>query len=865
MGFYSLKTKMTAAVFLLVLSLSFAEAGISIYYFEKNLKENISNQQFALLSSMARNIDNKLFLAHNALKATNSLITPDIIATPDKAQRFLDGQVGLHSIFDNGLFLFSSDGKVIAESPNVPGRRGRDISFREYYKDTVTTGKPHISEPYISTHSPGKPAIILTVPLFDQQGNLAAILAGGFDLLGENILQDLLTTKIGASGYMYLSDSNRTLIIHPDKRRIMTQASPVGTNKLFDRAQAGFEGSGETINSYGVAMLATFKRLRATNWILTANYPLTEAYAPIYRARGYYLVGAIVAALFSALLVWGVMKLLTAPLLGFTRHILDASSRGGEQKTVPITSRDEIGTLAQAFNTMLSELNDQKKDLSRQVRFLEILMETMPIPIYYRDAQGRFLGCNSALEAFLGLSREEIVGKSVYDFAPKDLADQYHRADAELLARQGTQIYESAVVANDGKRHDVVFYKSTFPTVDGTLGGVVGTILDITERKSLEAQLRQSQKFEAIGTLAGGIAHDFNNILTAIVGYATLLQMKMGAENPQLQHLERILAASERGANLTKSLLAYSRKQISNPEPIELNAVVAGVENLLRRLIPESVVSTISLSAEPLRVLADSGQIEQVLMNLVGNSRDAMPGGGEVSIRTGKFTMTQGFVTTHGYGKAGDYALLAVSDTGTGMDEETRERIFEPFFTTKDTGKGTGLGLAMVYGIVKQHGGFINVDSQLGVGTAFTIYLPLITTHATVKENLSPKIIPLHGGGETILLVEDDGEVRQLLKEVLESHEYKVIEAENGAEGIERFREHQNEIHILLTDVMMPVKNGRETYDEIKSIKSDVKAIFMSGYSASLTQGLLSEELHYLAKPVSPHDLIAKIQEVLSK
>jgi len=988
MGFYSLKTKMTAAVFLLVLSLSFAFAGVSVYYFEKSFKENISKQQFTLLSSLAGNIDDKLFLAQNALKASNVLITPDIISDPLKAQHFLDSQISLRTIFNNALFLFSKDGKLIAESPYLPGRRGRDISFRDFFKKTVSAGRAQISEPYISTHSPSKPAIILTIPIFDEHEDLVAIMAGGFDLLGENILQDLLKTKIGSSGYLYLSDSNRTIIIHPDSQRIMSQASPVGINKPFDRAQRGFEGSGETKTSNGAVVLATFKRLRATNWILAANFPLAEAYAPIYRARDYYLVGTFVAALFSALLVWGLMNFLTKPLLVFSRHIGDLSNRTGEQKPVPISSRDEIGTLAQAFNAMLADLNNQKKDLHRQVRFLEILMETMPIPIFYKDVQGRHLGCNSAFEAFIGLSREEIKGKSAYDLAPKDLADRYHRADSELLARQEPQILESAFVAGDGKRHEVVFYKSTFPDVDGSLGGLIGSILDvteqkraeklliesekrfrtlfdnaadaifvhdsagriievneraclqlgyskdelhgmsladiivpacasavcqglheiardgltcfeasyrrkdgtiisveqsnrifdhageqlslfiardITERKSLEIQLRQSQKFEAIGTLAGGIAHDFNNILTIIVGYATILQMKMGADNPLLQQLYPILAASERAANLTKSLLAYSRKQISNPESVDLNAVFEGVEILLRRLIPESIVSKISLCADPLPILADSGQIEQALMNLVGNSRDAMPGGGEISIRTGKFIMTQEFVSSHGYGNAGDYALLAVSDTGTGMSQETRERIFEPFFSTKETGKGTGLGLSMVYGIVKQHGGFISVDSQHGAGTTFTIYLPLAITPTSLKEYVSRKAIPPHGGGETILLVEDDKEVRQLLKVILERHSYKVIEAENGAEGIEKFKEYRKEIHLLLTDVMMPMKNGRETYDEIKRLQSDVKAIFMSGYSASFTQGLLPEELYYLAKPVSPHDLIAKIQEVLGK
>jgi two-component system cell cycle sensor histidine kinase/response regulator CckA len=384
----------------------------------------------------------------------------------------------------------------------------------------------------------------------------------------------------------------------------------------------------------------------------------------------------------------------------------------------------------------------------------------------------------------------------------------------------------------------------------------------LTYGKDIEIQLRQAQKLEAVGTLAGGIAHDFNNILTAIIASATLMQKHIDENNPLRRHLDRIFAASERAANLTQSILAYSRKQESYPTPVKLNLILQNLHKLLTRLIPENIDFKNNLTEEDLTIMADVGQIEQVVMNLVSNSVDAMPAGGDLLIET-KITVAGGFDDTKGYVTPGNYAILVIADTGKGMDEKTMERVFEPFFTTKEVGRGSGMGLAVIYGIVKKHNGFIRVNSEPDHGTTFKIYLPLLDSNA--KEGLNADSQPQKGGKETILLVEDDKDVRNLLKEMLGSFGYNVIEAVDGIDGVEKFMASQNEIRLLLTDVMMPRKNGKEAYNDIKKIKSDIKVIFISGYSTIATRELLDEGMIFLAKPVSPRELLVKIREALDK
>ena len=402
-------------------------------------------------------------------------------------------------------------------------------------------------------------------------------------------------------------------------------------------------------------------------------------------------------------------------------------------------------------------------------------------------------------------------------------------------------------------------------TVANTLAGIIVRRKAEKEKEKLHDQLLQAQKMEAVGQLSGGIAHDFNNILTAIIGYGNLLKMQIEKDTTLSTYMKYILDSAERAAKLTQDLLAFSRKQIISPKPINVNEIIKGAEKILDRLISEDIELSILLSDMDLTVMADSTQLEHVLMNLATNARDAMPEGGNLFISSDFTEMDERFINMYGYGETGRYAVITVSDTGSGIDEEIKEKIFEPFFTTKEVGKGTGLGLAMVYGIVKQHNGYVNVYSEPNKGTTFKIYLPLI--HEQIADTKEAELPISKKGSETILVAEDDALVRKFMREVLEDAGYTVVEAKDGKEAIKIFNENKDRIKLLLLDVIMPKKNGQEVYETLKESNPSIKALFSSGYSADIIykKRIISEGPEVLLKPVSSDTLLRKIRDVLDQ
>ncbi len=399
---------------------------------------------------------------------------------------------------------------------------------------------------------------------------------------------------------------------------------------------------------------------------------------------------------------------------------------------------------------------------------------------------------------------------------------------------------------------------------DGKPVRMVGTNTDIDERKKLEEQFLQAQKLESVGRLAGGIAHDFNNLLTVINGYSTLLLSRMPQRDVHRKQLEEIRAAGEQAASLTQQLLAFSRKQKIQPQHLKLNAAVADSQKMLHRLLGEDIELTTILRASPDDVLADPGQVHQVLMNLVVNARDAMPDGGGLVIETGNLDLKPQDVVEDSGAAQGPFVLLQVTDTGSGMDRETVQHIFEPFFTTKEIGKGTGLGLSTVYGIVRQSGGFIGVDSELGKGTTFKVYLPLTAANAPAQTTAGTEPTNLFGS-ETILLVEDQEKVREFVTEMLQSYGYSVVSAANAGEALVVARLFTKPLHLLLTDVMMPGMNGKILAERIQPLKPGIKVLYMSGHTneAIGQAGVLDATSAYIQKPFSPEKLAAKVREVL--
>jgi signal transduction histidine kinase len=401
----------------------------------------------------------------------------------------------------------------------------------------------------------------------------------------------------------------------------------------------------------------------------------------------------------------------------------------------------------------------------------------------------------------------------------------------------------------------------------GDLVNVIEICRDITEMKKLEQQLFHAQKMEAVGQLAGGIAHDFNNIITALIGYGNLVQMKMADDDPSLHYLDQMLTTAERAAELTQGLLAFSRKNEPNLQPMNVNDIIRTSERFLARVIGEDVKILCAIEEDPLIAVIDHSQVEQVLMNLATNARDAMPGGGTLSISTSRYEIDGNFVRRHGFGEPGWYVRVEVSDTGMGMGEKTRSKIFEPFFTTKEQGKGTGLGLSIVYGIIKEHGGYISVASSEGRGTTFSIYLPL--REESLHEDKT-KVIPAPepaGGSETILIAEDDDWVREMTAKFLRDFGYTVLEAADGEEAAEKFAGAKDRISLLILDVLMPKKGGREVFEAASSLRPHIKALFNSGYPLDVLQskGLLDADVNYYLKPIAPRDLLSRVREILEQ
>lgn len=488
-----------------------------------------------------------------------------------------------------------------------------------------------------------------------------------------------------------------------------------------------------------------------------------------------------------------------------------------------------------------------------------------------RLEDGLYVDVNEGFTRLTGFAREDVIGQS--SLAVNIWVDP---ADRQELVRglQEKGYYENLEARFRCKNGSIIHGLMSAKIIH--LQGaphIISITRDITERKQaeearlkLEEQLRQAQKMESVGRLAGGIAHDFNNLLTVIQGHSMMMRDQVPAEHPLREPLQAIQHASQRAAALTRQLLAFSRKQILAPSRLDLNTIVANLRKMLERLIGEDISLSTVLEPDLWPVIADPGQLEQVIVNLAVNARDAMPTGGLLTIETRNIYVEDQKAETYPDLRTGPYTLLSVSDNGCGMDEDIRSHLFEPFFTTKEVGKGTGLGLAMVYGIVKQSGGDITVYSEPERGTTFKIYLPAYP--GSTANEVNPQVQTLiQGGNETILLVEDDESVRDLVQETLREKGYIILEARQGDEALSLAGQYRGQIDLLLTDVVMPRMSGRELAEWLKIIQPQIKVLFISGYTddAVVRHGLLDAEIEFLAKPFLPNDLAAKVREVLDK
>jgi PAS domain S-box-containing protein len=628
-----------------------------------------------------------------------------------------------------------------------------------------------------------------------------------------------------------------------------------------------------------------FDRLDLT---LEVSQASRAAYLPLRRMTiVYVLLGAAIVLLTVALaLYYG--RRIARPLEELTDAAETVAKTGSPTVRLPIQGTDEIASLASSFNTMLVRLQGSAESLEQRVaertqelavandslrrseEFVSNILNTVDEGFIVVDRQYRIVAANRAFREQAGKAAQEILGKPCYEVSHHRDRPCYE-AGEECAVRKvfesGQPMASSHVHREEGGT-DIHVETKAFPirNESGEIVSAIEVLNNITERKSLEEQLRQAQKMEAVGLLAGGVAHDFNNVLSAIIGYGSLLKLKVPSEGQPGEYIDEIMAAADRATNLTRSLLTFSRKQDADRRPEDLGAVVRGFAKLLQRMLREDIELRLALADENLVILADRGQIEQIIMNLATNARDAMSGGGTLTFEARAVSLNEEFVHTHGFGSPGDHARLSVVDTGEGMDDRTRQRIFEPFFTTKELGRGTGLGLAVVYGAVRQNGGHITVHSEPGGGTRFDLYFPLYRDAVPAgTEDRQPAEV--QGGREVILLAEDESVLRRLTAQVLRDHGYSVIEAEDGEDALRRFAEHRDTIQLAVLDVIMPKRSGGDVAQEFLRARPDLKVLFMSGYSKDIVsgKGLLTSEHEVLSKPFAPSALLAMIREVLDR
>ncbi|MBX7117247.1 MAG: PAS domain-containing protein [Myxococcaceae bacterium] len=566
--------------------------------------------------------------------------------------------------------------------------------------------------------------------------------------------------------------------------------------------------------------------------------------------------------------------------------------------------RTKAGQMDAEIYGRAQELQHTNRHLREVSSLLEAIIEHIPDMIFLKDARTlSFERMNRAGEELLGVPRSAMLGKSDYDFFPREEAEFFQKKDRETLdSDKLVVIAEEEIQTATGKRW-LHTKKIPLHGADGKPSHLLGISSDITARKQTEAELQSarenlerrveertselrreiderkraeellrkseeqllhSQKMEAVGRLAGGIAHDFNNLLAVIISYSDIVLGDVKVGDPLREDIEEIRRAGERAANLTRQLLAFSRQQVLEPRVLDLNEVVTGMEKMLQRLIGEDIHVRTVLSDKLHKVLVDPGQMEQVLMNLVVNSRDAMPHGGKLTIETANFELDAAYARQHLGVEPGPYVMLAITDSGQGMDKETQARIFEPFFTTKEKGKGTGLGLSTVFGIIRQSMGCVYVSSDPGIGTTMKVYLPKAETPEVSKEQAPLRVDNLRGS-ETVLLVEDEDQVRTLARVVLRKYGYKVLEAKNAGEALLISESHPAGIDLLLSDVVMPQMSGIELSNRLGRSRGGLKVLCMSGYTgeAVVNHGLLDSGIPFLQKPFTPEGLARRVREVL--
>lgn len=630
--------------------------------------------------------------------------------------------------------------------------------------------------------------------------------------------------------------------------------------ELKNDALINFDINGDAVKAY--TLFFPFWDWHIVSFVFEKDYlsPIRKSHNIIY----FSMIGIFATVFITLLCVY--FLFINKPLQQLISATQDIAH--GKYTTIPKVTDNEIGQLMTAFNSMVTSLDSEKAEVSNLINQLSVsesqlrtLYDNAPLGICITTKEGSILRTNPSMQKIVGLGNDELQALNFSDLFEKSTDGQNILAD--IVQEQTIDNFETVLRHNDGSSFPVRMVL-TMISVDQQQA-IFAIIENVTEKKKLENQLIQARKLEAVGSLAGGVAHDFNNLLTPILGYSELLLINLDQQDRDFKAVKAIWDAAEKARDIIRQLLAFSRKQTLEFKSVDLNIVISDFYSLLQRTVREDIIIKKVLAESLPFINADPGQIEQILMNLAVNAQDAMPKGGRLTIETIETELDAAYANKQKSVLPGTYVMLAVSDTGQGMDAATLEHIFDPFFTTKETGGGTGFGLATVYGIVKQHSGNISVYSEVGQGTTFKIYFPVAGIKIEHPAEKNDQYLSKKPATETILVVEDDESVLKMAITILESQHYKILSATNASDAIRLASQYTDQIHLLLTDVIMPEMNGKELSARIAECFPDIKVIYMSGYTSNVIShhGILDQGIVFIQKPFSVSNLISKVQQVL--
>jgi PAS domain S-box-containing protein len=765
------------------------------------------------------------------------------------------------------LSVATADGWVVGLSNTVGSRTRRiSVSDRAYFQDAIANRGLGIGKPMIGRVSQ-EYSLALGRAILGPDGKPIGVVAAS--TLLDQLRSILIPNDLPPGAVVTLTDSDGIVLARTEDADawIGHDISALATVRNARHAQ---EGVMEMTGADSVTRLSGFATASRVPWQVFVGIPSDVALARVHQQEWNAFLLGIASLLVSLGLAWALSRGIAGPVRALTDDA-DAFAGGELSRRTSVRPDGELGVLAHTFDRMADALERRSGELMASEERYRSLFDTLPLPMWVVDRDSmRFLAVNQAAVDRYGYSREEMLAMTVLDIR----RPENHEFVRQMLAVDREQTLRGRLaqhLTRTGEELDVEISSDDF-NYGGRRARLV-VVNDVTERRRTEQallasqeQLRQSQKMEAIGSLAGGIAHDFNNLLTAILGYCDLALEGIPGDSTASEDVAEVRRAAQRAAELTHQLLAFSRRQVLKPRVFSLGAAVEQTEKILRRLISENIALEISGCPRQPLVCADPTQVEQVILNLAVNSRDAMPRGGRLHLATGSVTFDTPHATAGRTLPAGTYAMLAVSDTGTGIAPQVREHLFEPFFTTKPRGQGTGLGLATVYGIMQQSGGGIEVASVTGNGTTFILYFPLAAEDASIEPATATRRDMNPRGEGTILLAEDDEAVRAIARETLERAGYRVLAAADGSTALAMASAHEGTIDLLLTDVIMPGMNGRELAATLTRRRPGIRVLFASGYTDNVLEGqdALAPGVTLLDKPFTPADLAAKVRDVLA-